>query len=81
MVWLHLLLLLDDFSSISIFLGGKQRLRNDSNATQKCYRALRTMAVGRVDKGFEQYDWCRAKVCLLGLHTRGQWPMPSTMPT
>jgi hypothetical protein len=34
--------------------------------------ALHTTAINREDKGFQQFDWWRAKVCSLGLHTRGQ---------
>jgi hypothetical protein len=37
------------------------------------------MAMGRVDKGFEQYDWWRAKDCLLALHTRGQRPTDNAL--
>jgi hypothetical protein len=34
-----------------------------------------------VEEGFWQFDWSRAKVCLVSLHTRGygQWMMPSKM--
>jgi hypothetical protein len=36
--------------------------------------ALHTMAFGEEDKGFQQFDWRRVKVCPLSLHTRDQWP-------
>jgi hypothetical protein len=31
------------------------------------------MAVVWEDKGFQQFDWSRVEICLLGLHTRSQW--------
>jgi hypothetical protein len=41
--------------------------------------ALHTTAVGQEDKGFQQFDWWRAKVCLLSLalDTNGQWTITS----
>jgi hypothetical protein len=30
------------------------------------------MVVGLADKGFQQCDWWKTKVCALGLYTRGQ---------
>jgi hypothetical protein len=33
-----------------------------------------TAAVSSEDKGFQQFDWSRGKVCPLGLYTRSQWP-------
>jgi hypothetical protein len=38
-------------------------------------RALHTTVVGWADKGFEQFDWWRIKICPLGLYTRGQRPI------
>jgi hypothetical protein len=32
------------------------------------------MAIGREDKGFQQFDWWRVIVCLFNFHTRGQQP-------
>jgi hypothetical protein len=31
------------------------------------------MVVGQDDKGYEQFDWWRVKVWMLGLHIVGQW--------
>jgi hypothetical protein len=40
----------------------------------KSLRMFHTMAVGQEDNKFQQFDWWRAKVCLLGLHTKDQKP-------
>jgi hypothetical protein len=34
---------------------------------------LHTIAIGQDDKGFQQFDRSRIKVCHLDLHTKSQW--------
>jgi hypothetical protein len=48
------------------------------NAWKDELRALHIMAVDWEDKGCQQFDWLRAKVCSLGLYTIGQWSKDNT---
>jgi hypothetical protein len=37
------------------------------------------MVEDQVEKEFQQFDWWRAKVCLLDLYTRGHCPKENTL--